>query len=157
MALLLVLFYLILVIQYFRKKAYKLRPELVLGIRYAMIAVMVSFAAGIWISFNQGRITGLHGNMIWLVGLGFHALQAVPFVAWLTERKSLHAPVRIRLIHMTGIAYLLGLMAIGWQTFLGSSIFEWALLPLLTSCCFLIALVPVVLMLRRADSSNRSF
>ena len=158
-ALLLVLFYLSLAIQYFRKKAYKLRPELVLGIRYAMIAVMISFAAGIWISFNQGRIIGLHGNIIWLHGLGFHALQAVPFVAWMTERKSLPTLVRLRLIHLTGIAYLLGLMAIGWQTFLGSSIFEFAALPLLASCCFLIALVPVVLMLRRANANfiDRSF
>jgi hypothetical protein len=156
-ALLLVLIYLFFAIQFFRRKAYTQRPELVLGIRYAMIAIMLSFAAGIWISVNQGRFIGLHGNIIWFHGLGFHALQAVPFVAWLTERKSLISSVRLRLIHITGIAYLLGLVAIGWQTFLGYSIFSWTVLPLLAFCIFLIALVPVALLLRQADITDRSY
>ncbi|MBD1381736.1 hypothetical protein [Metabacillus arenae] len=156
-ALLLVLFYLFLGIQFFRRKAYILRPELVLSIRYAMIAVMVSFAAGIWISINQGRFTGLHGNIIWLHGLGFHSLQAVPFVAWLTERKTLLPSVRIRLIHLTGIAYLLGLVAIGWQTMLGYSILKWSVLPFIASCCFLISLAPMVIMIRQPYIVDRSY
>jgi hypothetical protein len=49
----LVLYYLFLAIQYFRRNANKLRLELIVGIRYAMISVMLSFAAGIWISANQ--------------------------------------------------------------------------------------------------------
>jgi hypothetical protein len=148
-ALLLVLYYLVLAIQYFRRKAYNLRPELVLGIRYAMIATMLSFAAGIWISVNQGRLIGLHGNIIWLHGLGFHALQAVPLVAWLTERTSLPPTVRRRWIHLTGIAYLIGLLAIGWQTFLGFSIIDWSVLPLLACGSFMIALAAGVLVLRQ--------
>jgi hypothetical protein len=138
-----------LAIQYFRRKAYNLRPELVLGIRYAMIATMLSFAAGIWISVNQGRLIGLHGNIIWLHGLGFHALQAVPLVAWLTERTSLPPTVRRRWIHLTGIAYLIGLLAIGWQTFLGFSIIDWSVLPLLACGSFMIALAAGVLVLRQ--------
>ncbi|MFD0695593.1 hypothetical protein ACFQZT_15950 [Paenibacillus sp. GCM10027628] len=153
-ALLLILCYLFLAIQYFRKKAYKLRPELVVGIRYAMVAIMISFAAGIWISFNQGRTVGLHGNIIWLHGLGFHALQAIPFVGWLAERASL---TRSRLIHITGCTYLLGLAAIGWQTILGRSILEWSALPVLAVGCFLIALAPVVLMMRRTAVVHRSY
>ncbi|MGM0884913.1 MAG: hypothetical protein ACQEXQ_28210 [Bacillota bacterium] len=152
-ALLLVLYYLVLAIQYFRRKAYNLRPELVLGIRYAMIAIMLSFAAGIWISINQGRFIGLNGNIIWLHGLGFHALQAVPLVAWLTERTSLTPTVSRRWIHLTGIAYLLGLLAIGWQTFLGNSIMEWSVLPLLACVCFLIALAAGVLVLRHTTKA----
>lgn len=153
-ALLLVVFYLFLAVQYFRKKAYRLRPGLIVGIRYAMVAIMLSFAAGVWISFNQGRFIGLSGNIIWLHGLGFHALQAVPFVAWLAERKSLTSSVRHWLIHITGIAYLLGMAAIGWQTFLGYSIFTWSLLPLLAYGCFLIALAPVFVLLRQANTIN---
>lgn len=152
-ALLLVLYYLVLAIQYFRRKAYNLRPELVLGIRYAMIAIMLSFAAGIWISVNQGRLIGLHGNIIWLHGLGFHALQAVPLVAWLTERTSLTPTVRRRWIHLTGIAYLIGLLAIGWQTFLGNSIMEWSVLPILACGCFLIALAVGAQMLRQTTKA----
>ncbi|WP_114379933.1 hypothetical protein [Paenibacillus prosopidis] len=148
-ALLLVLYYLVLAIQYFRRKAYNLRSELVLGIRYAMIAIMLSFAAGIWISVNQGRLIGLHGNIIWLHGLGFHALQAVPLVAWLTERTSLTPTVRRRWIHLTGIAYLIGLLAIGWQTFLCNSIMEWSVLPILACGSFMIAIGGGALVLRQ--------
>ncbi|WP_045673603.1 hypothetical protein, partial [Paenibacillus beijingensis] len=137
--LLLVLFYLFLAIQYFRLRAYVLRPELVLSIRYAMLAVMLSFAAGILISLIQSRFTGMHGNIIWLHGLGFHALQAVPVVAWLSERKPIIPTSRHSLIHITGIAYLLGLAAIGWQTLLGYSIFTWSVLPFFAFCFFLIA------------------
>jgi hypothetical protein len=118
-AFLLVLNYLFFAVYFFRKKAYVQRAVLVVGIRYSMIAVMLSFAAGIWISINQGRFTGLHGNIIWLHGLGFHALQAIPFAAWLTERKSLNTITRHTFIHLTGIAFILGLVAIGWQTYLG--------------------------------------
>jgi hypothetical protein len=149
-ALLLVLCYLYLAVQYFRRKAYKLRPELVLGIRYAMIAILCSFAAGIWISINQGRIVGLHGNIIWLHGLGFHALQAVPAVAWLTERGSLSTGARRGIIHLTGFSYLLGLMAIGWQTYLGNSIIEWSPASLLIIICFFISLAAGAFALSKA-------
>lgn len=153
-ALLLVLFYGFLAVQYFRKKAYTLQPKLVMGIRYAMIAIMLSFAAGVWISFNTGRIVGQHGNIIWLHGVGFHALQAVPFVAWLCERKKHVYASCHRFIHLTGIAYLIGLVAIGWQTFLGRAVLEWSVLPLLAACCFLVAFMPVVLLLSKKTSTQ---
>jgi hypothetical protein len=156
-ALLLVLYYLFLAIQYFRRHAYKLRPELVVAIRFAMIAVMLSFAAGIWISVNQSRFTGLHGNIIWLHGLGFHALQVMPLVAWLAERTSLTTAVRSRWIQLTGIAYLLGLAAIGYQTLLGHSLLEWSLLPLLACGCFLCTIAIGVFMLRQATISTRGY
>ncbi|MCQ6564090.1 hypothetical protein NNL21_36155 [Paenibacillus mendelii] len=152
-ALMLVLVYLFLAVQYFRKKTSKLRPDLVLGIRYAMIAVILSFAAGIWISVNQGRFVGVSGNIIWLHGLGFHALQAMPIVAWLSERTS---PVRRTLIHLTGAAYLLGILAIAWQTFLGQSIFEWSALPLAACGCFLTALAAGGFALRQSGLFSKS-
>lgn len=152
-ALLLVLFYLFLAFSYFRSKAYRLRPELVLGIRYAMIAVMLSFAGGIWLSFNQGRFFGEEGNIIWFHGLGFHALQWVPLVAWLTERGAVVPALRRRLIHIAGIAYSLGLTALGAQTLLGQSLFQWTVLPIVAACCFLTALVPAAVALRRQNRS----
>ncbi|QGR00388.1 hypothetical protein EHS13_35360 [Paenibacillus psychroresistens] len=154
-AFLLVLNYLIFAVHFFRRKAYVQHAVLIVGIRYSMIAVMFSFAAGIWISINQGRFTGLHGNIIWLHGLGFHALQAVPFAAWLAERKSLNTLNRHTFVHLTGIAYVLGLVAIGWQTYLGYSIFHLSVVSLLAICSFLIALVPVVIMLRQSKSAAK--
>ncbi len=150
-ALFLILCYLFLAIQYFRKKAYMRRPALVVGIRYAMIAVMFSFMAGIWISVNNGRIVGVHGNIIVLHGLGFHALQALPVVAWLSGRTSFTANARSKWTHLTGITYLLGLIAIGWQTYLGRSIFEWSVLSILIFSCFLISLATGAQVLRKTS------
>lgn len=155
-ALLLVLFYLYVGIQFFRSRAYKLRPVMALSIRYAMIAVTVSFAAGIWISVNQGRFTGTEGNIIWLHGLGFHALQALPIVAWLAERTDATARARRSLIHIAGIAYLLGLVAIGWQTLNGQAILSWSALPIAASACFLISLAAGAAALRRAVRGSRT-
>lgn len=154
-ALLLVLFYVFIAIQFFRRKAYELRPELAVGIRYAMIAIMLSFAAGLWISFNDGRVVGQEGNIIWLHGIGFHALQAVPFVAWLAERKK-HVPTaRTGFIHLAGIAYLLGLTAIGWQTYLGRAVLEMSVFPILAACCFLVAFFPIVLFLLQKNDAKK--
>ncbi|GLX69850.1 hypothetical protein [Paenibacillus glycanilyticus] len=156
-ALFLVLFYLYLGIQFFRSKAYKLRPEMAVGIRYAMIAVIISFAAGIWISSNEGRFTGDGGNIIWLHGLGFHALQAVPLVAWLAERATAKSSEHHRyLIHLTGVSYLLGLIAIGWQTWNGHAIMEWSLLPVIAGVCFFLSLSAGAAALSKAFGSNTS-
>ncbi|WP_199620395.1 hypothetical protein [Paenibacillus alkalitolerans] len=155
-ALLLVVYYVFLAVQYFRRTTYELRPEMVLGIRYAMIATMLSFAAGIWISVNQGRYTGLEGNIIWLHGLGFHALQAVPIVAWLAERTSLPAEVRRRMIHAAGTSFLLGLAAVGWQTYLGRSIFELSEFPFIAFVFFLASLAAGAFVLREAITARNS-
>ncbi|MFC0213493.1 hypothetical protein ACFFK0_13675 [Paenibacillus chartarius] len=149
-ALLLVVFYTVLAVQFFRRRSLELHPKLVTGIRYAMIAVLFSFAAGIWISMNQGRLVGEHGNIMWLHGLGFHALQAVPVVAWLAERTTLTDRARSTLIHVTGAAYVLGLAAIGWQTYLGRPILEWSVWPVAAGLCFLAALAAGGLALRKA-------
>jgi len=149
----LILVYLFLTVHFFRKKAYLQRAVQVVAIRYSMVAVMLSFAAGLWISVNEGRFTGLHGNIIWLHGLGFHALQAVPFVAWLAERKLHNSLTKLAFIHITGITFTLGLLAIGWQTYLGLSIFHLSTVSILAICCFLISLVPVVIMLRQSKRS----
>jgi hypothetical protein len=151
-ALLLVLNYVFFMVYFFRKKAYLQRTALIIGIRYAMIGVMLAFAAGIWISINQGRFTGLHGNIIWLHGLGFHALQALPFVAWLAERKTLNRVTNHIYIHISGIAFIAGLIAIGWQTYLGYSIFTLSIASVVAICSFLISFAPVVIMLRQSDN-----
>ncbi|WNC15810.1 hypothetical protein [Brevibacillus brevis] len=153
-ALLLILFYLFVAVQYFRPKAYRLRPELIVGIRYAMLAVLLSFAAGVWISFNNGRLVGLHGSIIWLHGLGFHALQVVPFIAWLSERTALTHSARKAFIHLAGTAYLVSLVAVGWQTYLGHPVLEWSVLPVLAFVSLLISLAPGIVLLRRQSDQT---
>lgn len=138
-ALLLVVYYLVFAIMFFRRRSYELQPAVVVSIRYAMIAVLLSFAGGILISVNQGRFLGAEGNLIWFHGLGFHAVQVMPFIAWLTLRSTLSRPVGRSLIHISGISFILGLIAIGWQTLLEKTILEWTLLPLAALAFFLVA------------------
>ncbi|MFC4807786.1 hypothetical protein [Paenibacillus sp. GCM10023250] len=139
-AALLIAYYLFFAGYFFRPSAYRRQPELAIGIRYAMAAVAVSFAAGIWISMNQGRIVGADGNIIWLHGLGFHALQALPAVAWLSARAARRGFASRVYIHAAGVSFLLGLLAIGGQTYWGRALFEWSALPLAAAACFLISL-----------------
>ncbi|MEK0312562.1 hypothetical protein [Cohnella sp. 56] len=155
-AMLLIVFYLYAGVQFFRSRAYRLRPEMAIGIRYAMIAVSVSFAAGIWISISQSRFTGAEGNIIWLHGLGFHALQAVPLVSWLVERTGANARARRALVHIAGSSYLLGLAAIGWQTIEGRALLEWSPLPIAAGICFLISLAAGASALRRVMRETRT-
>lgn len=157
-AILLILFYLWAAVQYFKRSVYEANPELAIAIRYAMAAITLSFAAGIAIVMNQGREIGTGGNMIWLHGIGFHALQFMPLVSWLSVRKAADdRRLRHRMLHLSGISFLLGLAAMGWQTLLGLSIFEWAILPLTAVLCFLVALIPVALFMRRTYTSNTTY
>ena len=153
-ALLLLLAYAALAAQYFRKRSAAIRPDMVLAIRYAMSAVMLSFAAGIGISLNGGSGVGESGSLMWLHGLGFHALQALPIVAWLAERQA-RTKHRRGLIHFTGAAYLAGLVAVGWQTALGEPMLTWSLPSLLAFACFAASLAPPARLLWN-DAKKRS-
>lgn len=139
-AVLLVLYYAVFAAYFFRRRTYERHPELTLALRYTMAAVMISFAAGIWISVNLGRYVGAEGNIIWLHGIGFHALQAHPFIAWLTLRTPWTSRVRRGVVHAAGLSYVLGLLLIGWQTMLGRPLLEWSALPIAAGSCFLIGL-----------------
>ncbi|MBB3112227.1 hypothetical protein FHS18_004313 [Paenibacillus phyllosphaerae] len=151
-AMLLIVLYLPFASYFFRAKTYRANPEMVLSARYAIIAILLSFAAGIWISMNTGRFTGSGGNIIWLHGLGFHALQAIPIVAWLTKSTALPLAIRQRYVHITGVLYIAGLLAIGWQTVLGQPILEWSMLPISAGLCFLVSFGSGMMTLRQALS-----
>jgi hypothetical protein len=137
-AFLLVGYYLFFAIQFFKKKTYEANPELVLAIRYAMLSIMVAFAGGISISVNGGRFVGAEGNLIWLHGMGFHAIQALPIIGALAAGSALPSAFRSKLIHVAGIAFFLGLLAMGWQTLLGRPLLEWTALPLAAAACYIL-------------------
>ncbi len=143
-AMLLIVFYLFFMVQFYRRKVFKSNPELVLGIRYAIAAVMVSFAVGISISVNGGRYIGGEGNLIWLHGMGFHALQALPIIAWLTTRGGGALRERKRIIHFSGAAFLCGLLIMGWQTFEGRPLLEWSGYSAATAAFFLLVAASAV-------------
>ncbi|MFC4098681.1 hypothetical protein [Paenibacillus xanthanilyticus] len=139
-AMLLVLFYAVFATYFFRRRTYERHPELTLALRYTMMAVMISFGAGIWISLNLGRHVGAEGNIIWLHGLGFHALQALPILAWLTLRAPWPARTRRSVVHAAGLSYAIGLLLMGGQTMLGHPIMEWSAMSVAAGLCFLFGL-----------------
>jgi hypothetical protein len=90
-----------------------------LGLRYAICATLLAFAAGIWMSAIQGRYTGVAGNILPMHALGFHALQAIPLVAWLFSHASVPELEARRWLHTAGVTWLTACLAIAWQTVVG--------------------------------------
>jgi len=123
-AVLMIAYYIMLAWPFFKSRLLQERPLLTLGIRYGMATTMLAFTGGLWMIALQGRYTGLEGNIIWFHGLGFHGLQMMPILALLLDgngqmpRKRQH-----RLLHISGIAWLMSIVLIGWQTVLGHSVF----------------------------------
>jgi hypothetical protein len=100
---------------------------LLLGIRYAIGATLLAFAAGVWMSLAGGRTFGAAGNILPLHAIGFHGLQAVPLVAWLLSRSKLPDHDARRWIHLTGVSWLAACLAIAWQTGAGVPVTEFSI------------------------------
>lgn len=124
-AVLMIVYYIVLAWPFFKSRLLQEHPLLTLGIRYGMATTMLAFTGGLWMIALQGRYTGIEGNIIWFHGLGFHGLQMMPIMALLLSvngqmpRKRQH-----RLLHISGIAWLMSIILIGWQTMLGYSVFH---------------------------------
>ena len=142
-SLLIIIATVLLAIPFYRKKQLGERPLLVLGIRYAFFSTIIAFASGIWMIALQSRYTGEAGNLIVLHGLGFHALQALPLLGWLSERAA-NKNHALRRIHFGGFAWTIAILLIGLQTALGRSVFELTALPLLSVVMLLVWLVAVI-------------
>lgn len=136
-AVLMIVYYIVLAWPFFRSRLLYEHPLLTLGIRYGMVTTVLSFASGLWMIAIQGRYTGLEGNIIWFHGLGFHGLQAMPIFAWLlSANQQISERLRRQFLHMGGIAWILSILLIGWQTVLGYSIFH--LSPIMIISCGLL-------------------
>lgn len=137
-SLILIVVTVLLAVSFFNGKKPIQRSPLYLGIRYAFISTMIAFAAGIFMVALQSRYTGLAGNFIMVHGLGFHALQAMPLLGWLTERTQKNEKRARYLIHIGGNAWMLSIMTLGIHTILGRSIFEWTPLPILAGSALVV-------------------
>ncbi len=156
MALLGAIWYIPVIVRFFRSPPSHDRQLIILGIRYGLITTLFAFAAGIWIVIEQGRYTGLSGNIMVLHGLGFHGLQAIPFIAWFMERTSLPVKTARRVVHLGGIAWIAGISLIGIQTLLGRTVFEWTAIPVICGIflgCWLVACAYSFLHLLKQRSS----
>jgi hypothetical protein len=121
-----------------------------LGLRYAIGATMLAFAAGVWMSAIGGRYTGEAGNILPLHALGFHALQAIPLLAFLFSHSATPDPVARRWVHTAGLAWLAACVLIAWQTALGRAVTDPSpliLAALVVLFCWLVCAIRAVLLL----------
>ncbi len=151
---------LLLTIQFFRIKYPYERPLLIMGIRYALLSVLIANGAGIWMIVLQDRFTGNEGNLIVLHGMGFHALQTLIFSGWILEKVPVKGRYKKMLIHYGSTAWLLSIILIGFQTVLGHSVFELTALPILASILLLIwfgtVMVSCVLFIKKGRINFRT-
>ncbi|MBB6512423.1 hypothetical protein GGQ92_001206 [Gracilibacillus halotolerans] len=140
----LVIFILIVTIQFLRIKTSNNRSLLVIGIRYAFLSAIVGNIAGLWMISLQGRFTGEAGNLIVLHGVSFHALQTLLLLAWLLEKIKVNQRFKTRMLHAGCISWSLAILCIAIQISLGRSNFEWGLLPILTVILLFVWLLLVV-------------
>ncbi|RZT15524.1 hypothetical protein [Fictibacillus sp. BK138] len=123
-SILIIVCYIILAIKFYLNRNVHKYNLLMKGICYGMVSIMIGFASGIWMIMEQGRYSGATGDILWLHGLSFHGLQAIPLLALFIMKSKIIVKNKIRLIHIGGISWCLALVILGNQTFLGKSIFE---------------------------------
>ena len=102
------------------------RGLLALAARWAGASMLVGFLAGVWLSANQGRFVGEAGNLLPLHAVGFHAVQAIPLVAWLLAWSSLPPEQARRWVNIAGAAWVAACVAIWWQTAHGRAVTEFS-------------------------------
>jgi hypothetical protein len=117
----LIVLFAILTWKYFRRRE-NARDPLILATRYGFAAVYAGFAAGFWLSFNQGSEVGAAGSILPLHALGFHGLQAIPAIALLLMWANTPVDEARKWIHVAGIAWLLACLAVAIQTVSGNAV-----------------------------------
>ena len=100
------------------------RGLLVVAARWAGAAMMVGFVVGLWITVNQGRFVAPAGNLLPLHAIGFHAVQAIPLVAWLLGASGVSPDAARRWVHIAGASWMAACLAMWWQTAVGRSVTE---------------------------------
>jgi hypothetical protein len=98
------------------------RGLLVLAARWAAASMLIGFLAGIWLSANQGRFVGEAGNLLPLHAAGFHAVQAIPLVAWLLAWSAVPVGTAPRWVNIAGAAWAATCIAIWWRTASGRAV-----------------------------------
>ena len=117
----LIVLFVILTWKYFRRRE-NAGNSLVLATKYGFASVYAGFAAGFWLSFNQGSKVGDAGSILPLHALGFHGLQAIPIIALLLAWSKAPSTEARKWIHVAGIAWLLACGALAIQTAAGRGV-----------------------------------
>jgi hypothetical protein len=95
----------VLGLRFFRRDVLADRPVLLLGIRFGVVAVWISFGVGVVMSIIGGREIGDQGNLLLSHALGVHGLQALPLVALVLALAGSARPMT-PWVHIAGIGWL---------------------------------------------------
>ncbi|WP_175639332.1 hypothetical protein [Metabacillus schmidteae] len=123
-SLVIIILYIVLAVSIFKQGDKKRNPLMSNALRYGILSTLIAFSGGIWMIVLQGRFTGIDGNIIWLHGLGFHGLQVIPLIAWLTMLSTYANEMKAKIIHLTGLTWNLALIMLGIHTAMGKAVFE---------------------------------
>lgn len=115
--------------RFIRGRVLSCDPLILTSVRYAIAATILAFAAGIWMIVQEGRYTVDGGNVLWLHAAGFRGLQALPLVGWLVAHARLPGRSAALRVHTAGLSWLGVCLAVGWQSWMGRPMFEFALIP----------------------------
>lgn len=111
---------------------------LLTSIRYACIATLIAFFAGLWMSAIQGSRVGAGGNLLPLHAAGFHGMQALPLVALLLAWADVRTQMARLLVHVAGTSWLVACLGIAWQTRAGRPVLEPSPATVLALAAFLV-------------------
>lgn len=110
----LIVLFAILAWKYLRKRDDAGSP-FVLAVRYGFAAVFAGFAAGFWLTANNGSAVAPAGSILPLHALGFHGMQAIPIIALLLMWAGTPASETKKIIHVAGISWLIACGAVAIQ------------------------------------------
>jgi hypothetical protein len=108
------------------KKKNSNHPLLLLSIRYASLSIMLALLVGVWMSVLEGRMTPDGVSIMVLHFVGFHGFQAIPIVGWFASKADLSSTNAKKVIHISGIAWLIFGSCLFVQTMLGYSIYDFS-------------------------------
>ena len=119
----LMVLFIIVAVKYFRAPA----TPIVVAVRYGAAASFVAYGVGIAMSVaTQGRHVGDAGNLMLLHALGFHGVQAIPFLAVLLHWARVPQSAAMRQVHVAGLAWVGACLAITWQSGSGQTVAMWS-------------------------------
>lgn len=103
-------------------------PHILLSLRYACLSIMLAFISGIWMTILLDRVTPDGVNIMVLHFVGFHGYQAIPIIGWLVSKANLSSTVSKKIVHASGISWIIFTLALFVQSVLGYSIYQFSII-----------------------------
>lgn len=114
-------------------------PLLLLSIRYACLSILFAFFSGMWMIALQGRMTPDGLDIMVLHFVGFHGFQAIPVVGWFMDKRNRSSSVATKkIVHMSGIAWLVFCLLLLVQVTLGYSVYQFSFILVLAILAFVV-------------------